>query len=132
MSAISELSKGPRVFIVEDEATIAMLLEDMLAEEGCEVVASAYTLRQAQAELALNPKFDLAILDVNVAGQPVFGLADVLKDQGIALIFATGYGEAGLPDAWRGSVVLQKPMSQHELKAALARAMEHRPAPAAA
>ena len=63
--------QGKRVLIVEDEALIAMLFEDMLADAECVVVGPAMNLRQA-LELAQGAEIDLAVLDVNLNGEPSF------------------------------------------------------------
>jgi CheY-like chemotaxis protein len=103
---------GKRVLLIEDEALVAMLVEDMLADEGCEVVATASRLTDAVAA-AKDPtlQFDLAILDVNLAGEPVFPVAKALVERGVPFAFATGYGAGGLPDEWKGRHTLQKPFT---------------------
>jgi CheY-like chemotaxis protein len=103
-----------RVLVVEDEGMVAMLLEDMLAELGHEVVASASRVDRA-AELIEQAAFDVAVLDVNINGQWTYPLAQSLKNRGIPFIFATGYGRSGLQEEWRGAPVLQKPFQTQEL-----------------
>ena len=103
-----------RVLIVEDEMLIGMLLEDMLADIGLEVVAVISRVKEALA--AVHDKtFDLAILDVHLHGESAFPVADALIARGIPFVFATGYGERGLPETYRGRPVLQKPFSKDEL-----------------
>ena len=58
---------------------------------------------------------DAALLDVNLAGQPVFPVADALREKGVPAIFSTGYGDAGLRDVDRGAPVLQKPFRAGDL-----------------
>ncbi len=113
---------GKRVLLVEDEALVAMLVEDMLADEGCTVAASATRLTEAMA-LAKDTavEFDIAILDVNLAGEPVFAVAEALAARGVPFAFATGYGAGGLPDAWKGRPTLQKPFTANDIRAVLAR-----------
>src|SRR5579885_1586560 len=107
--------QGRRVLVVEDEMMIAMLVEDMLAELGCAVVGPAHGL-DAALDLARNELgIDAALLDVNLAGQPVFAVADALREKGIPAVFSTGYGEAGLRDVDRGAPVLQKPFRAGDL-----------------
>ncbi|MGA7385028.1 MAG: response regulator [Methylocella sp.] len=84
-----------QVLIVEDEGAVAMLLEDMLADLGHEVVATVGQLDRA-AELVAEAAIDVAILDVNLNGGHTYSLATVLKSRGVLFIFATGYGAAGL------------------------------------
>lgn len=119
--------RGLRVLAVEDETLIAMLLEDMLTELGCIVAASAASLTQALRE-AESGAFDVALLDVNIAGERVFPVADALKSRGIPFAFATGYGEQGLRDDLRDHPVISKPYTVGELERALTAALAGRAA----
>ncbi len=114
---------GRRVLVVEDEAMIAMLVEDMLADFGCVVVGPAQGLEDGLALARSGAEIDAALLDVNLAGQPVFALADALRMRGVPMIFSTGYGEDGLRDIDRGSPVLQKPFRAADLANALRQAL---------
>lgn len=120
---------GLRVLVVEDEVAIAMLVEDMLLDLGAVVIGPAGRLSQGK-ELAQSEELDLAILDVNVAGEPVYPIVDILAARGIRFIFSTGYGAGGIDQSWRDRPVLQKPFSQTELENALKQAIES-PAPKA-
>ena len=115
--------KGRRVFVVEDEMMIAMLVEDMLADLGCSVVGPAHGLEAALEIARSDNAIDAALLDVNLAGQPVFAVADALRAKGVPAIFSTGYGEAGLRDVDQGSPVLQKPFRAGDLARALTEAL---------
>lgn len=106
---------GTRILVVEDEAAISLLLEDMLLDFGCELVGPAARLATA-LELARKEAIDLAILDVNVAGEPIYPVAEALAERGVPFVFSTGYGSAGIKDAFRDRPVLQKPFAQHDLK----------------
>jgi CheY-like chemotaxis protein len=106
---------GLRVLIVEDEAAISLLLEDMLLDFGCEVIGPAARLTAA-LDAVQREDLDLAILDVNVAGEPIYPVADALQQRGIPFVFSTGYGSAGIKDTYRNRPVLQKPFAQHDLK----------------
>ena len=106
---------GLRILIVEDEAAISLLLEDMLLDFGCEVVGPAGRLAAA-LDLAASETFDLAILDVNVAGEPIYPVAEALDARRVPFVFSTGYGSAGIRDLYRDRPVLQKPFAQHDLR----------------
>ncbi|WP_431481153.1 response regulator [Pseudomonas thivervalensis] len=110
---------GARVLVVEDEGAIALLIEEMLEEFGCEVVASVARLATA-CEVAGSVQVDLAILDVNLAGERVFPVADILRGRQIPFLFSTGYGASGLPAEYAGCPVLHKPFSQSELQQKIA------------
>lgn len=116
----SDLSfAGTRVFIVEDEALILDTLQDMLEDLGCEVVESATRVGEALVK-APALAFDVAVLDVNVAGERIDPVADLLANRGVPFLFATGYGPSSLAAAHRERVVLTKPYRKTDLKVALA------------
>jgi CheY-like chemotaxis protein len=108
-----------RVFVVEDEILIGMLLEDMLSDLGYEVAATASRLEEA-TQLARDADVDAAILDVNLNGQEVFPVAEILTARRIPFVFATGYGERGLPQSYNHRPTLQKPFQQDTLARELA------------
>ncbi|HEY0149376.1 MAG TPA: response regulator [Allosphingosinicella sp.] len=110
-----------RVLIVEDEMLVAMNIEDMLLALGHEVAGLASRLSPALA-LAGEAEIDAAVLDVNLAGERSFPVADVLEGRGIPYLFATGYGLGGIEERYRGRVVLQKPFRLADLGAALSSA----------
>jgi CheY-like chemotaxis protein len=110
---------GLRILVVEDEMLVAMYLEDMLVELGHEVAETAARLDPALA-IAAEAEVDAAILDVNLAGERSFPVADLLADRGIPFLFATGYGLHGIEERFRGCTVLQKPFRSAELREALA------------
>lgn len=110
-----------KVLIVEDEAIVAMFLEDVVLDLGHEVVATAGRLDRALA-LANDLAYDLAVIDVNLNGETTYPLADCLAARGIPFIFATGYGADAIDAKWANAPMLQKPFQAHELAAAIARA----------
>lgn len=107
-----------KVLVVEDEALVSMLVEDMLAEIGCLVVGPAAELEEA-LRLADVADIDAALLDVNLGGRPIFPVADALKARGVPFAFASGYGEAGLSESHRGALMLQKPFRESDLRRVL-------------
>ncbi len=113
MSATRDTA-GLRVLVVEDETLVAMLIEDMLGDLGCQVVGPAANVEEA-LDLAAAGGIDCAVLDVNLAGRSVFPVADRLRELGVPFAFATGYGDAGLRAADQGSPVLQKPFREADL-----------------
>lgn len=107
-----------RVFVVEDEFAVLLLVEDMLAELGYEIAGTASRLEEAIA-LARTLDFDAAVLDVNLNGHPVSPVAEIVAERGMPIVFSTGYGRSGLEPRWRDRPVLQKPYRVEELDAAL-------------
>lgn len=104
-----------KVLVVEDEALVSMLIEDMLTDMGCTIVGPAAEIEEA-LRLAGSAEMDAALLDVNLGGRPIFPVADALKARGVPFAFASGYGEAGLSEDHRGSTVLQKPFREADLR----------------
>jgi CheY-like chemotaxis protein len=116
--------EGARILVVEDEALIAMLVEEMLSELGCIVTDIAGTVEQG-LRLAAPGKatIDAAILDVNLAGDKVFPIAEALDAQGIPFVFATGYGATGVEGRFTDRPVVAKPFSRDALEHCLATAL---------
>lgn len=114
---------GARVLVVEDEGLVAMLIETMLEDLGCTVVSSVAQLAKA-TDLARSIEVDLAMLDVNLAGELVFPVAHILRERGIPFVFSTGYGASGVQDEFALHPVLHKPFSQHDLEATIAVALK--------
>jgi len=114
---------GHRILIVEDEMFVAILLEDMLAELGHEVAGIASRVATA-LPLVDTLDFDLAILDVNLAGEMSFPVADLLAEKGVPYLFSTGYGRPGIIPAHAHRPVLSKPFSSGDLQSAIASALQ--------
>src|SRR5262249_60652597 len=112
-------SGAPGFFVVEEEYLIRMLLEDMLDELGYRVAAAVGTISEA-SQIAKSGEFSAAILDVNLDGQEIYPVADILAGRGLPFVFVTGYGERSLPDPYWGRPALQKPFQAAELKTTLA------------
>jgi CheY-like chemotaxis protein len=113
-----------RVLIVEDEALVAMLLEDMLIDAGYAVSGTVSAIPQALEFVAGSAMdFDVAILDVNLRGKPIFPVAQALAEAGKPFVFATGYGAGSLPEAWRDRPTLQKPFGAGDVERVLAAAL---------
>ncbi len=108
-----------KMLVVEDEALIAMMAEDLLEALGHQVVATAASL--ADAHLACeNAGFDAALLDVNLNGDSSMELATLLKASGVPFAFTTGYGAGGIDGCHADMPVLTKPYALAELEAVLA------------
>ena len=113
--------QGCRVLVVEDEVLIGMVLEDILDMLGCTLTGSATTMDEAWRLIAAN-EFDVAILDVNIGSDPIFPLADAVRERGVPVVFATGSLPDSLPDRFADCAVLEKPYVYAGVEAALGRA----------
>ncbi|SED20580.1 response regulator [Bradyrhizobium erythrophlei] len=108
--------KGPpySVFVVEDETMIRMMLVEMLEELGHTVAAEAAQLEQA-IELAKTREFDLAVLDLNLAGRSSLTVAEIIKGRKLPFIFSTGYGANGIPPEFADAPAIRKPFTVEAL-----------------
>jgi len=113
---MSENGSGARrVLIVEDDVMIRMLIEDMLLDLGFAVAAQAAKVNEALAAVN-STEIDVAILDVNLSGETTGPVAEALAARGTPFVFATGYGEHGLPAQFRNRPLLKKPFQIDGLK----------------
>ena len=100
------------VLVVEDSYILAMDLESMLTEMGCENVTVVGTLAGGQRTLD-ESRFDFAILDINLRGQLCFPLASQLYDEGVPFIFTSGYGDRiAIPEEYQHVPLLTKPITR--------------------
>jgi two-component SAPR family response regulator len=108
---------GLRVLVLEDEALLSMLLEDVLGELGCTLVGPYGHNEEALAFLAANPAgVDFGILDVNVSGHRSDAVALEFDRLGVPFVFSTGYDESALDQRWRNKPCLRKPFRPADLE----------------
>lgn len=115
-----------RILVVEDEMTIALMIEDMLIDLGHVVVDLPMRLAPALAA-AHTADIDFAILDINLDGVKSYPVAQVLLERGIPFAFATGYGASGVDRAFADKRVLQMPFTRADLENEIARMGRGRP-----
>jgi DNA-binding response OmpR family regulator len=111
------------VLIVEDESLIAELLEDLLADLGCQRTLKASSVEVAIESLMIESP-DFAILDVNLGGKSSLPVAEALKAKAIPFLFLSGYDASSLPGPWHTHSFLGKPFSTETLTAKIAEALE--------
>jgi len=109
---------GTTILVVEDAALVAADLARELRDEGAVVLGPAATIDEAFAELDARAP-DLALLDIDLGGTPVFPLADALTARGIPYLFATGLAAETLPDRFRDVPCFTKPVRLQAIIAAL-------------
>ena len=107
---------GKRILVVEDEYLIAMHLAVILKKLGLGVVGPFGSLENGLAA-AKDQHIDMAVLDVNLAGEMSYPIADALQARQVPFIFATGYDQSG----WTGNAPkVSKPYQASELANTLA------------
>jgi PAS domain S-box-containing protein len=108
-AAMGAVPRAGRLLVVEDELLVGMELANALRDEGWEVVGPAGTLEEALEMLAGDVLPDAAILDINLNGQLVYPVADLLRVRGIPYLFCTGYESPDEDERYRHSPIVQKP-----------------------
>jgi DNA-binding response OmpR family regulator len=111
-----------RVLIVEDEALVAMLVEDELLEAGAKVLVAASVAEALRLVdmAAADGGLSAAVLDINLGGEVVMPVADALASLGVPFLFTTGYGEGCDRGQHAAAPMLEKPFGPQDLIAAVA------------
>jgi CheY-like chemotaxis protein len=110
----TEALNGLHILVVEDEAIVAMMLEDMLLDFGCRVEIAA-NIRSALAAVR-DHRLDGVLLDMNVHGQQTTAVAEELVSRSVPFLLVTGYGSGnGDPPVIKAARRLQKPFKQDDL-----------------
>ncbi len=112
------LTFGKKLLLVEDEALIGTLVHDMLVDWGFEPSEPFRRLEDALAAVE-ETTFDGAILDMNLNGEAVYPLADLLASRSIPFVFLTGYAQQSVDRRFAEYPVLQKPVDPETLEAVL-------------
>jgi len=114
-----------KIFILEDEPALGIVLEDMLSDLGHEAVQTVGNLPAAQRALE-HRNFDCALIDVNLGGEQSFAFARKLIDQSVPFAFVTGYSASAVV-GFKGVPILQKPYTQEQVATTIAQLMQVRP-----
>lgn len=105
---------GLRIMVVEDEFLVALEIERMMLDLGCDVIGPISDLDNALT-LAHEEVMDGAVLDVNVGGRKIDPVALVLADRQIPFILSTGYTSEGIAPALRDRPRLNKPFGDVQM-----------------
>jgi PAS domain S-box-containing protein len=108
-------NEKPRVLLVEDEALVAMMIQETLAEFGFQVIGPVSTASEALAA-ARDSQFDAAVLDINLGDGMVYTVAEILSKRGVPFVFVTGYDADSVDSRFTGVPVLQKPIERNMLQ----------------
>jgi len=110
--------RGLRVFVAEDEGLVLMLLEELLEDIGCRVVAKATTVSGALSLLGAGD-FDIAVLDVQLGTEAIDPVVDAVLARSVPLVLATGYDSAVIAKKFPRATILKKPYSLKTLREVL-------------
>jgi CheY-like chemotaxis protein len=103
-----------RILVVEDEAAVSLMLEDLLTAAGAIVVGPAADTATALA-LAKTEPIDCAVIDYALVGGTSLPVADALMDRSIPFLFASGYDAAGIDRRYARIPRLEKVYTSDEL-----------------
>jgi len=121
-----EALKDLRILVAEDEAFIAMYIEDVIQDLGCHPIGPFSTVEAAEDALR-QERPDGALLDMNLNGCSIAPVAELLAEQGIPFLLITGYGSLdAMSPVLAGAPILRKPFSAADLSARLLDLLKHR------
>jgi CheY-like chemotaxis protein len=126
LKLVQPVPKGPRIFLVEDEALVGLLMRDILEDIGCTVTGPVSDLSEA-IEVAKAGGFDAAVLDVNLGGSFAYPVAELLQADGTPFVFLTGYAQDGIDERFGAAPILRKPIEREALETALRTALAGAP-----
>jgi len=113
---------------MEDEFIVALALEALLTDLGCEVVGPFATV-SAGIEVAGADRLDAAVLDVNLRDGIVTPIAERLRGRGVPVVLHTACSSASaLPPPLDSFPRVSKPSTDAALSAQLMTAMRQRTA----
>ena len=115
----STLLSGRRLLVVEDDFLIADDLRDELTGAGAEVLGPVPTVSRALEIIGSEPSLDGAVLDVNLGGEKVFPLVDILRKRDVPCVFVTGYDRRAIPVAYSDIPICEKPAGAQEVARAI-------------
>ena len=112
-------SHARRLLVVEDEYLIAMDIKRTLERQEVEVIGPVASVTDALDLLNADRAIDGGVLDINLGGETVFSVCDVLQSLDIPFVFTTGYNAEDVPEVWRNITRLEKPVNPAQIMRAL-------------
>jgi len=111
--------RGRRILVVEDDYLLAEDLRRELERQGAEVVGPVPSVADAVRLVQAEERLDGAILDVNLRGERVYPVVDLLRERRVRTVFTTGYEQWALPEAYADVPRCEKPVEMRQLARAL-------------
>jgi CheY-like chemotaxis protein len=100
---------------LEDEYDIANEIAAVLADAGAEVLGPVPTVPRALRMASAPGRLDAALLDVNLRGEAVWPVVDVLRARGVPMVLTTGYDPSAIPPAYARLPRREKPVTGRDL-----------------
>lgn len=108
-----------RVLVVEDDFYLASSLASDLAAGDIEVVGPVPSVAAALDLIARTQHIDGAVLDINLNGEAVYPVADLLRQRHVPYVFTTGYDARSVARHDPDAPCFEKPVVAAELVEAL-------------
>jgi len=124
MQAATQDASRSRILVVEDEYFLADDMTRSLSGSGVDVVGPVATVKAALDLLAEETAVDGAVLDINLRGEMVYPVADLLLERGVPFVFSTGYDEHVVPRRYSEVRRCEKPVDPDRVTAALLQAVK--------
>jgi CheY-like chemotaxis protein len=130
-------AKRQTVLVVDDEQDLRSLVANVLTEYGYKVVTASSGAKAVALIEKMESPPDLMLTDVVMPGMSGPMLADQLlaKFSGARVLFMSGFDERQVVQRYvveKGFTLITKPFQLHNLCAAVKKAIESTPTPAAA
>src|SRR5262249_60310876 len=110
-----QLETGNRLLLVEDEILVAMMMRDILTDLGFSVIGPFSRLSEAMVA-AVHEDIDAGIIDINLGGEFVYPVADVLTARKLPFVFVTGYGVESIDGRFAHVPIIKKPVQRQALQ----------------
>jgi len=107
-----------RLLLVEDELVVGLFMQELLRSIGYRSTDPIGRLSEAIAA-ATNERFEGAVLDMNLNGEIIYPLAELLTEQSVPFLFVTGYAPRSVDPRFINVPILQKPVLQDQLAGTL-------------
>lgn len=112
-----------RVLVIEDSGLVALNVCDLLRTHRMIPVGPFGMVRESLRALDVE-SFDLALLDIDLHGEPAWPIADALMDARTPFVFTTAYeSDVVIPARFAAMPVVNKPYQEQQLLAALSNAL---------
>jgi CheY-like chemotaxis protein len=118
---------GPRLLLVEDELVVGMFMQEALESIGYRPTSPIGHLAEAVAAAKME-RFLGAVLDMNLHGEIVYPLAELLTSQRVPFLFVTGYAPHTIDPRFSSIPILQKPVLEAQLAMELKKVLGRQPA----
>ncbi len=115
-------SSQKSILIIEDDAIVTMLMEDMLLDMRIEVLTSS-TLENALFDIE-SERFDAAIVDMHLRGESAMPAIQALLSRKVPFLVLSGSDQSAFSTAHPQVATMTKPFDKAELEDAVRRLLD--------